>query len=59
MQGDFWGASFPDAVNTGKKTDPSGHKRWWVDHKAFRVGQDEIWPIPESEAAINPALLNP
>lgn len=59
MQGDFWGASFPDAVNTGKKLDPTGNKRWWVDNKAFRVGQDEVWPIPESEAAINPALLTP
>jgi hypothetical protein len=58
MQGDFWGASFPDATNTGKKEDPTGHKRWWVDTKAFRVGQDEVWPIPESETNINPGLLD-
>jgi tetratricopeptide (TPR) repeat protein len=58
MQGDFWGASFPDAVNTGKVEDPTGHHRWWVDIKAFRIGQDEVWPIPESETNINPGLLN-
>jgi tetratricopeptide (TPR) repeat protein len=57
MQGDFWGASFPDAVKTGSKVDPTGHKRWWVDNKAFRTGQDEVWPIPESETNINPGLL--
>jgi starch-binding outer membrane protein, SusD/RagB family len=58
MQGDFWGASFPDANNTGAKIDPTGHKRWWVDKKAFRKGQDEVWPIPESETDINPGLLD-
>lgn len=56
MQGDFWGASFPDAVKTGSKTDPTGNKRWWVDKKAFRIGQDEVWPIPQSEQNINPNL---
>lgn len=58
MQGDFWGASFPDATKTGSKTDPTGNKRWWVDKKTFRIGQDEVWPIPESETNINPGLLN-
>jgi tetratricopeptide (TPR) repeat protein len=58
MQGDFWGASFPDAENTGKVEDPTGHSRWWVDTKAFRKGQDEVWPIPESETNINPGLLD-
>ena len=58
MQGDFWGASFPDAIKTGSKTDPTGNKRWWVDNKKFRIGKDEVWPIPESETNINPALLN-
>ena len=58
MQGDFWGASFPDATKTGSKTDPTGKKRWWVDKKTFRIGQDEVWPIPESETNINPGLLN-
>ncbi len=56
MQGDFWGASFPDATKTGSKADPTGHHRWWVDNKAFRKGQDEIWPIPQSEQDINPNL---
>lgn len=56
MQGDFWGASFPDAKYTGKKADPTGNKRWWVDNKAFRKGKDEVWPIPQSEQDINPNL---
>jgi len=58
MQGDFWGASFPDAKYTGSKVDPTGNKRWWVDNKKFRIGQDEVWPIPEAETNINPGLLN-
>ncbi|MCG6189169.1 RagB/SusD family nutrient uptake outer membrane protein [Maribellus maritimus] len=58
MQGDFWGASFPDAENTGSVEDPTGHNRWWVDNKAFRIGEDEVWPIPESETNINPGLLD-
>jgi tetratricopeptide (TPR) repeat protein len=58
MQGDFWGASFPDAKKTGSKVDPTGNKRWWVDNKAFKKGVDEVWPIPESETNINPNLLN-
>lgn len=58
MQGDFWGASFPDATKTGSKVDPTGNKRWWVDNKAFRKGQDEVWPIPQSEQDINPNLRN-
>lgn len=58
MQGDFWGASFPDATKTGSKADPTGHKRWWVDKKSFKKGVDEVWPIPESETNINPGLSN-
>lgn len=58
MQGDFWGASFPDAKYSGSKTDPTGRKRWWVDNKKFRIGVDEVWPIPESETNINPGLLD-
>jgi tetratricopeptide (TPR) repeat protein len=56
MQGNFWGASFPDAKYTGSKVDPTGNKRWWVDNKAFRKGQDEVWPIPQAEQNINPNL---
>ncbi len=58
MQGDFWGASFPDAMNKGKKEDPLGYSRWYVDTKAFKKGQDEVWPIPEAETNINPGLLD-
>lgn len=57
MQGNFWGASFPDAIKTGSKVDPTGNKRWFVDTKAFRIGKDEVWPIPEVETNINPGLL--
>jgi len=57
MQGDFWGASFPLSTKTGSKVDPTGNKRWYVDSKAFRKGVDEVWPIPQSEANINPGLL--
>jgi hypothetical protein len=58
MQGDFWGASFPLSTTTGSKVDPTGNKRWYVDTKAFRIGVDEVWPIPQSETNINPGLLS-
>jgi tetratricopeptide (TPR) repeat protein len=57
LQGDFYGAPFPGAVNLRKKgsiEDPYG--RWYVTSKAFRKGQDEFWPIPQSEVNINPKL---
>lgn len=57
LNGDFYGAPFPGAANLRKKgttTDPYG--RWYVTSKAFRVGQDELWPIPQSEVNINPNL---
>jgi len=57
LNGDFYGAPFPGAANLRKKgttTDP--HGRWYVTSKAFRVGQDELWPIPQSEVNINPNL---
>lgn len=56
LKGDFWGASFPNAVKTGSKADPTGNKRWYVDTKAFRTGVDEVWPIPQAEQDINPNL---
>ena len=56
MQGDFWGASFKNAIYSGKKADPTGNKRWWVDTKAFKKGTDEVWPIPQVEQDINPNL---
>jgi hypothetical protein len=61
LQGDFWGAPFPNSsryATTTKKIDPAGYSRWFVTTKAFRKGQDETWPIPESESNINPGLLN-
>lgn len=57
LSGDFYGAAFPGAVNLRKKnaeTDP--YHRWYVTSKAFRVGTDERWPIPQSETSINPNL---
>lgn len=57
LQGDFYGAPFPTAVNLRKKgstVDPYG--RWYVTSKAFRKGQDEVWPIPQTEVNINPKL---
>ncbi|MDR0742920.1 MAG: RagB/SusD family nutrient uptake outer membrane protein [Tannerella sp.] len=59
LTGDFWGAPFPDSQGTlnlpaGYPADP--HARWWVTKKNFRTGQDEVWPIPESETNINPNL---
>lgn len=57
LNGDFYGAPFPAATNLRKKgtiNDPYG--RWYVTSKAFRVGQDELWPIPQSEVNINPNL---
>src|SRR5690606_19109241 len=50
LTGDFWGAAFPDSKRyptASRKTDPLF--RWYVTTKNFRKGQDEVWPIPESE----------
>jgi hypothetical protein len=57
LNGDFYGAAFPGAKNLRKKgtaTDP--YSRWYVTSKAFRVGIDELWPVPQSEVSINPNL---
>lgn len=57
LQGRFFGASFPTAKTLrkdGAYNDPA--KRWFVTKKAFRVGQDEQWPIPLGEVSINPKL---
>lgn len=57
LQGRFFGASFPTAKTLRKDgafTDPN--KRWFVTKRAFRVGKDELWPIPLSEVNINPNL---
>lgn len=58
LQGDFWGASFPESqkyATATKKVDPTGDKRWFVTSKAFRQS-DYIWPIPQSELNVNPQL---
>jgi tetratricopeptide (TPR) repeat protein len=57
LQGDFFGAPFPGATTLRKKgTNIDPQSRWYVTTKAFRVGQDELWPIPQSELNINPNL---
>ncbi|MBD3631137.1 RagB/SusD family nutrient uptake outer membrane protein [Cyclobacterium sp.] len=56
LNGDFWGAPFPNSVRyptTSIKLDPQS--RWYVTTKNFRPG-DYQWPIPESETNINPKL---
>jgi hypothetical protein len=57
LNGAFYGAPFPGARNlrkNGSVVDPYG--RWYVTSKAFRIGQDELWPVPQNEVAINPNL---
>ncbi|MBC9929736.1 RagB/SusD family nutrient uptake outer membrane protein [Chitinophaga qingshengii] len=57
LNGSFYGAAFPGAVNlrkNGSTVDP--YSRWFVTTKAFRAGTDEKWPIPQSEQDINPNL---
>jgi len=58
LKGDFYGAPFPGAKTLRKKTTTTNdpYSRWYVTTKAFRVGTDETWPIPQSEVNINPAL---
>ncbi|WP_240469784.1 RagB/SusD family nutrient uptake outer membrane protein [Cyclobacterium sp. SYSU L10401] len=59
LNGDFWGAPFPNSVRyptTSIKLDPQS--RWYVTTKNFRPGIDDQWPIPESETNINPNLAN-
>ncbi len=57
LQGDFYGAPFPTATNVRQKgTTVDPQRRWYVTSKAFRVGQDELWPIPQNEVNINPKL---
>ncbi len=57
LNGDFYGAPFPGATNLRRKgtiVDPVS--RWFVTSKAFRVGTDELWPVPLREININPNL---
>jgi hypothetical protein len=58
LNDDFYGGSFPGAKNLRKKTTTTNdpNSRWYVTSKAFRAGIDDVWPIPQSEVNINPAL---
>ncbi|HEY9259427.1 RagB/SusD family nutrient uptake outer membrane protein [Chitinophaga sp.] len=57
LKGDFYGASFPGAVNLRKNgSTVDAYSRWYVTTKAFRAGTDEKWPIPQRETNINPNL---
>ncbi|PWJ56850.1 putative outer membrane starch-binding protein [Dyadobacter jejuensis] len=59
LVGDFWGAPFPNSTlysKTSKKIDPKS--RWFVTSKSFRKGQDDHWPIPQSEVNVNPNLAD-
>ncbi|QNK63453.1 RagB/SusD family nutrient uptake outer membrane protein [Pedobacter sp. PAMC26386] len=57
LNGDFYGAPFPDAKNLRKKgTTNDPNSRWFVTSKSFRKGVDEYWPVPLSEVSINPNL---
>ncbi len=59
LQGNFYGASFPNADNLrqdGEEVDP--YSRWFVTKKNFREAVDYQWPIPQGEININPNLAN-
>ncbi|GHE32803.1 RagB/SusD family nutrient uptake outer membrane protein [Sphingobacterium griseoflavum] len=59
LNGDFYGAPYPGATNVRRKPGTAvrdTYSRWFVTSKAFRVGQDELWPVPLSEVNINPNL---
>lgn len=58
LNDDFYGAAFPNAKNIRVKAGSSrdSYSRWYVTKKSFRAGQDNHWPIPQSEIDINPNL---
>jgi len=58
LQGNFYGHPYPGAKNLNKPagTADDPYSRWYVTKKAFRKGQDELWPVPLSEISINPNL---
>ncbi|MCH5599640.1 RagB/SusD family nutrient uptake outer membrane protein [Niabella ginsengisoli] len=61
LNGKFYGASYPGSQavatrNGAANADPLNRSRWYVTSKAFRVGTDEKWPIPQTEQDINPNL---
>jgi hypothetical protein len=57
LTGHVWGAPFPGAIsNLNNATNiPNPNRLWYVGRLDFRPGQ-EMWPIPETEQAINPNL---
>lgn len=58
LNGYIFGAPFPGSERVSKTPDGTLDKygRWYVNSRAFRKGQDEKWPIPQSEQDINPNL---
>lgn len=57
LNNDFYGAPFENALRTkqkGGKADP--YDRWYVTTRNFRPDVDYLWPVPQSELNINPAL---
>ncbi len=56
LQGNFYGASFPNAANLRQDADVvDPYNRWFVTKKNFRE-VDYQWPIPQGEININPNL---
>lgn len=58
LNGYIFGAPFPGSERVSQTPDGTLDKygRWYVNSRAFRKGQDEKWPIPQSEQDINPNL---
>lgn len=58
LNGYIFGAPFPGSERVSKTPDGMLDKygRWYVNSRSFRKGQDEKWPIPQSEQDINPNL---
>ncbi len=58
LNGYVYGAPFPGSKRVSKTPEGTVDKygRWYVNKRAFRKGQDETWPIPQSEQDINPNL---
>lgn len=58
LNGYIFGAPFPGSERVSETPDGTLDKygRWYVNSRAFRKGQDEKWPIPQSEQDINPNL---
>ncbi len=52
-----WGAPFPSSTGNLNNAQnlPNPQKLWYIGKWNFQAGQ-EIWPIPETEQAINPNL---